>query len=211
VASSSLSAERSLSFDSFTFNGVRIADSVFAYEYPAILRGKPSQVIGNKFNIVKKRFVLWTSFVLVASIATAGSFHIPTKHMWTDSENAKSLGVSVQEYKKVWRMSCHLGSDIHNHRPIRQDEVEYLFAATEKNPKLAAQVIWSFRPLRETAYKPRVIEFAYQLAQSKDENEAFAAIDTLKHFGDPRWKGLAEAFPWQCEEYSQLIMEPRRY
>ncbi len=160
---------------------------------------------------MKKRFVLWTSLVLLASIATAGSFHIPTKHMWSDSDNAKSLGISVQEYKKVWRMGSQLSSDIHMHRPIRQDEVEYLFAAVEKNDKLATQNIWSFRPLRETGYKSRVIEFAYKLAQSKDENEAFAAIDTLKHFGDPRWKGLAEAFPWQCKEYSELIMEPRRY
>ena len=166
---------------------------------------------GNNLYTVKKRFVLWTSLVLLASIATAGSFHFPVGSTWSDADNAKSLGISVQEYKKVWRMGCQLSSDISNHRPIRQDEVEYMFATAEKNDKLATHNIWSFRPLRETGYKSRVIELAYELSQTKDENQAFAAIDTLKHFGDPRWKGLAEAFPWQCKEYSELIMEPRRY
>lgn len=173
--------------------------------------GKSTRLVGNNLFTVKKRFVLWTSVVLSASIATAGSFHLPVGSTWSAADSAKRLGVGLHEYKKLRKMGCQLSSDIHNHRPIRQDEVEYLFATADKSPKLALEVIRSFRPLRETAYRAKVVDVAYKLSQSKDENEAFAAIDTLKHFGDPRWKGLADAFPWQCKEYSELIMEPRRY
>ena len=160
---------------------------------------------------MKKRFAIWTTLIALASIATAASFNIPMKRIYSDADNAKSLGISVQEYKTVWKMGCQLSSDIRHHRPISDSDVEHLLSVARQSGKLANQVMWMLYPLRETCYKSQVIDIAFISSQSKDENEVFTAIELLKHYDDPRWQSLAEAYPWQCKEYRELIMEPRRY
>ena len=178
---------------------------------PVILLGAIGCPFRNNLTCMKKRIAFWTAFVSVASIATASTFHIPVRHLWSDADNAKKLGISVEEYRKLNKMGGQLSSDVRHGRPIRVDDVQYLFATAEKNDQLATHVMRSFYALRKTSYRSKAIEIAFKSSGSTDENEVYTAIDTLKHLGDPRWKGMAEAYPWKFQEYKEWILEPRRY
>jgi hypothetical protein len=165
------------------------------------------QVIGNKLNTVKKRFVLWTSLLLVASIATAGSFHLPVTPTWSDAGSAKELGISVEQYKKLRTIACQLGSDVYKHRTINKDDIQSLFKFAEPGGKQATHVMTNFTMLRGTTFEPKATEIALRSSRSSDEHEAFTAINLLKYFGHPRWKPIAKAYPWKYSEYRRTVLD----
>ena len=168
-------------------------------------------MIGNKFNIVKKRFVLWTSFVLVASIATAASFNIPVPRTYTKADQARDLGVSVEEMEKVRKMGFQLSSDLYCHRPTNENDVQYLMDLADGGSKLGIRTMWQLIVLKGTKHEARLIEIAHKWSSSPDEDVAFVAIANLRYFKDPRWNQLARSYPWKTKEYREDLLQPQTH
>ncbi len=172
---------------------------------------KSPLLVGNNLFTMKKRFVLWTSFVLVASIATAGSFHFPTPyHIPTKEERARNLGVTVDEMLKVQKMGYQIGSDIGQHRPVIEKDIQYLFSVADKCDKLGATVIQSFIFLKGTKYQARATEIALKASASPDENIAYTGMNQLQYFNDCRWLKLANSYPWKNKDYQTLLIDPEK-
>ena len=161
--------------------------------------------------MIKKRLALWGILLSTASIATAMSFYIPQRHLYTNAEIAEQLGVSVDEMIKVRRMGYQMGSDLHNHRPVNDKDVQYLLNLAYGGSKLGNDVMWQFLVLKGTKYQVRARKIAFKWSSSPDENVAFVAIDELRNLDDPRWFNLAKSYPWKTKDYPELLLQSRNY
>ncbi len=175
------------------------------------MRGSWFHCFGKTTRTMKKRFAFWISLVSVASIATAASFNFPTPHhVFTNEEQAKSLGVTVDEMLKVRKMGYQMGSDLHMHRPVNEKDIQYLFSVADKCDKLGARVIQDFIFLKGTKYQTRATEIALKASASPDENIAYTGINQLQYFNDSRWLKLANSYPWKSMDYQTLLINPEK-
>lgn len=160
---------------------------------------------------MKKRIALWTTLIFGASIATAISFRMPpTLHFPTIQEQARNLGVSVDEMLTVRKRGSHIGSDLHFHRPVNDKDVQYLFSVADRCDKLGASVIQSFPMLKGTKYEARATEIALKASASPDENIAYTGMNQLQYFNDCRWLKLANSYPWKNKDYQTLLIDPEK-
>ena len=152
------------------------------------------------------------SRVILASIATAASFHIPQIHMNTDpNRRAKELGADLAELKECTHMARQLSSDLLYGRSVNKADLAHLVEVTKKGSALTGEVNWNLLPIRKKAYRDQFVDAAATIGTSKDENEACAAINLLKGWSDPRWKDLASKYAWSNSELSAAVLEPRWY
>ena len=175
------------------------------------MRGSWIHCFGNTTRTMQKRIALWMVLISAASVATAVSFRIPPPHhICTKAEQAKALGVTVDEMLKVQRMGRQMGSDLHLHRPAKEEEVQYLFSIADKCDKLGASVIQQFTFLKGTQYQSRATEIALKASASPDENIAYTGMNQLKYFNDSRWLKLAKSYPWKSMDYQTLLIDPEK-
>ena len=93
----------------------------------------------------------------------------------------------------VRRLGGQVGSDTFTGRGAKPQEVKRLLEFAARRGSARGDAFWMLLQLRDTPYRAEILGLAARAGAESDEEAAFAAIDLLQSWGDPRWRPLAQA------------------